>query len=477
MILPQPRRQQRYMMSTRSSSGNKRFDLQALAFSISPEEALETFRKWAEVDQGLKYLINYNSIRIGAAYVPVWSFDVNVRFKGAQSSSKWKPPMFSVYDEGPRGKQDIIFVPNLAAYAGYSYRRSLINPVHSTTLVFMGQQTQPFGGWMLKDMKLRASGNPVSVVPDAWNSTQGRAFSVIKEELQAMADASWPHADAPPPRVQTQVVNARRVFMPTFVIDYQILGLEYRAFVSGCDRSAPVGGLSHQLFGESNFVTSPDFHQTSRNFLSQVWSGGSQLLQRFSIPMLIAIFRPFFTVFWFILLRLWAAFPIAGAAGGLFAGFRKVLQPWMDNRRADAEWERQRQHEAQMKDDENDVKSKDDFDDVSGIAQAYFKLNKDQILRALSGDYDHGQGTFDWYSDWQGTHGNLLRASLWSSWPSLAIYVTLPVLPCNRHLRQFFLSHSPSILIKLGLNSNGRSSRHTSKHINNSSNINSSSSR
>lgn len=398
---------QRCTMSSKSSSNNRRFDLQALPFSISPEEALESFRKWAENDQGLRYLMNYKSIRIGAAYVPVWSFDVNIRFKGAKSSPKWKPPMFRTYDEGPRGQQEIIFVPGLASYAGYSYRRSLINPVHSTTLAFMGDHTQPFGGWMLKDMKLRASGNPVSVVPDAWNSTQGQAFSVVKEELQGIVDSSWPHADEPPPHVQTQVVNARRVFMPTFVIDYSILGLEYRAFVSGCDQSAPVGGVSHQLFGKSNFATSSDFHQSSRNFLSQVWSGGSQLLRRFNLPVLIWIFRPFLTVFWFVILRLWAAFPIAGAAGGIFAGFRKVLQPWMDNRRADAEWERQRQHEAQMREDDKDVKSRDDFDDVSGSAQAYFYRNKVEILRALSGEYDHGEGNFDWYADWQGTWDDL----------------------------------------------------------------------
>mmetsp|Transcript_41476 Transcript_41476/g.46832 ORF Transcript_41476/g.46832 Transcript_41476/m.46832 type:complete len:189 (+) Transcript_41476:76-642(+) len=67
---------------------NNRFDLQALPFSISPEEALESFRKWAEKDQGLRYLMSYNSIRIGAAYVPVWSFDVNIRFQQQQQQQQ-----------------------------------------------------------------------------------------------------------------------------------------------------------------------------------------------------------------------------------------------------------------------------------------------------------------------------------------------------------------------------------------------------
>jgi hypothetical protein len=383
--------------SSSSGSKNRRFDLQALPFSVSPEEALESFRKWAEEDQGLRYLMNYKSVRIGAAYVPVWSFDLNVRFKGAGS---WKPDMFKMYDE--KGVQNIIYIPGLSCYAGYSYRRSLINPVHSTSLVFMGDRTEPFGGWMLKDMKLQASGNYVSVIPDAWCSTQGRAFSVVKEDMQDIVNNEWPHDQGSPPKVQTEVVSSRRVFMPTFVVEYKIFGLEYKAYVSGCDRSAPVGGVSHQLFGDNNMFNNPEFHQSSRNFLTQVSSGATQLLRRFNLPMLIWIFRPFLTVFWFIFLRLFSAFPVIGAAGGLFAGFRKIVQPWMDERRANAEWERQRVHESEMKED-LDMRAMNDFEDLSGSAQTYFNRNRQQILRSLSGEYDHREGDYDWYSDWQGT--------------------------------------------------------------------------
>ena len=380
--------------------------MQALPFSISPEQATERFLKWAENEQGLKYLLDRKSVRIGAAYVPVWSFDLNIRFKGAGS---WKPDMFEGYDKGKGGSQNVIFVPGLACYAGYSYRRSLINPVHSTTLVFLGEKTEPFGGWMLKDMKIQTSGYYISPIPDAWNSTQGRAFSVVKEDLQEIVNQTWLGDTKDAPAVQTEVVSSKRVLMPTFVIDYKILGLEYRAFVSGCDRSAPVGGVSHQLFGDHNMFNSPEFHESSRNFLSQVSTGASQLLRRFNLPMLIWIFRPLATVFWFIILRIWAAFPLIGAAGGAFAGFRKIVQPWMDNRRATADWERQRQHEAEMKED-RDIQSMNDFEDFSGNASKYFYENKEQILRSLSGEFDHEEGDFDWYADWQGKHTSFLRS-------------------------------------------------------------------
>ena len=390
----------------RHFSSKKEFNLRALPFSISPEEALESFRKWAEDDQGLRYLLNYNSIRIGAAYVPVWSFDLNIRFKQETKNTgsySWKPTIFEGYDR--TGRQDVIYLPGgLAAYAGYSYRRSLINSVHSTTLIFMGDQTQPFGSWMLKDMVLKESGLPITVVPDAWNSTQARAFAVVKEELQGIVDGDWIESKIPPPLVQTQVVSARRVFMPTFVIDYKILGLEYQAFVSGCDTSAPVGGVSHQIFeGGDIGGVSPEFQRSSRNLLVQLSSNASRLLQTINLPILLSIFRPLFSLLWFVLVRLATLTPVIGVAGGAFAGFRKVLQPWMDNRKASAEWERQRQNEMYEDEDEASGKSKmNDFNDVAGRARAHFHRNRESILRSLSGDVNHQEGDFDWYTDWQG---------------------------------------------------------------------------
>ena len=142
-----------------SSSSNGRgggrkggFKLDALTFKVSPDEALSAFNKWATEDQGLRYLLNWRNVKITAAFAPVWCFDVNVRFvtKSKATGRKrydLKPEPFTIY------KTDTVHVPGLSAYSGYEYRRSLINPVHNTTLTFMGDKTQPFGSWMLKEMK------------------------------------------------------------------------------------------------------------------------------------------------------------------------------------------------------------------------------------------------------------------------------------------------------------------------------------
>jgi DnaJ domain len=365
-----------------SSTKRDNFQLDALPFTVSPEDALNKFREWAETDQGLKYLLSYSSIRIGAAYVPVWSFDLNVRF-----GSSWKPPMFSIY-EG-----NTLHIPGLATYAGYSYRRSLINPVHSTSLVFLGDETQPFGGWMLRDMILQETKASISVVPDAWNATQARSFHVVTAELQAISDNAWTQ-DGPAPRVQTEIVRSRRVFMPTFVIDYKIMGLDYRSFISGCDTAAPVTGTNHRVFGDYSLFESPEFHQQSRNFLS--WS--SNFLRVQNLPFLMRLFRPAFTVVWFGVLRIWAKIPIIGAATGVVAGYRKILQPWMDNRTATADWERQRENEARM--EEEDVGFRNDFTD-SGAARQFFQRNRRRILDHLGGSHEHKKGAYDWYAEWE----------------------------------------------------------------------------
>jgi hypothetical protein len=376
--------------SSRSKSSN--FKLDALPFSISPEEALEKWRQWAEDDQNLKYLLSYNSIRIGAAYCPVWSFDLNIQFTKDST-----PPLFrSAF--GASGST--IHMPGLSAYAGYSYRRSLVNPVHSTSLVFLGDQTEPFGGWMLRDMKLKSTGAPISIVPDAWNATEGRALQLVRQDLQTLVDSSWSTTTKEEaPTVKLQVVHARRVYMPTFVVDYKILGLEYRAFVSGCDQGAAVAGVSHQILGGDNMFLNPEYHQAARNFLAQPLNA---IMRR---PGLVApLFGRLVTAAWFLFVRAWTKIPIIGLLVGSLAGYRKVYQPWMDNQRASAEWERQRENEAQMEDDDpifhqpND----NDFVDRNGTARSYFYRNRTRILNDLGGDApEHEQGQYGWFEEWQ----------------------------------------------------------------------------
>ena len=250
---------------------------------------------------------------------------------------------------------------------------------------------------MLRDMPLKATGASIPVIPDAWNATRGRALASVREDLQALVDDAWAH-EGEAPAVQLEVETARRVFLPTFVIDYQLLGLEYRAFVSGCDQAAPVAGVSHQVFGNAfvNLV-SPEFQQESRNFLT--WSSTTILRSPQALPFLIRVLRPAAAFLWMGVVRLWSSIPILGAATGLLAGYRKVLQPWMDSRTASADWERQRDAEALEEDGQRSMGA-NDFSD-QGRARRFFYRNREHILSSLSGTQSHEEGTYDWYKEWQ----------------------------------------------------------------------------
>ena len=373
----------RRWQSTNRSGRGEPFQADGLPFTVSPEEATENFYKWAYDEQGLRYLISPNQVRLAASYCPVWSFDVNVRYVVTDSHGQrkfgWKPEVF----RAAYGSQSVIFLPGLSAYAGYTYRRTLLNPLHNISLVFLGNQTVPFGNWMLRDMKLK-NGQSLQIYPDPWNTTKARALLVVKDELKALASES----EHPATHVQIEVVACRRVYMPTYVFAYKLLGAEYTVFVSGCDAGAGVSGDSHQVFQNTEPLA------PSPSFLDKAF-GNAQTAARVLGPRgLAAGLQLLLAIAGRLLIRL----PLIASVATLFVGFRKVVQPFIRNQFATAAWERQREYEALMDDEMADTFS--DFTD-SGSARAYYEQNRGHILRHLSASEEHTRGDYDWYASWE----------------------------------------------------------------------------
>lgn len=370
----------------RSLSTNRRrqesFRADGLPFTISPEESTEKFFKWAYEEQGLRFLLNKNKVRISASYCPVWSFDVNVRYVVTDSQGKeklgWKPEIF----RGAYGNQAVIFLPGMSAYAGYSYRRSLLNPLHNISLLFLGDQTVPFGDWMLRDMKL-ANGAKLGVIPDPWNTTKARAFAVVKDEMEALANES-PYTTT---IIETEVIRARRVYMPTYVFEYKVLGAKYFAFVSGCDTGATVSGDSHKVFEDSDTIA------RSSSYLNQAF-GNAQTVARVLGPRGVATGIQLFLAF---VGRVLVRIPLIASLATLFVGFRKVVHPFIRKRSSTAAWERQRNHEALM---DEAVPIMNNFSD-GGAARRFFEQNRRHIVEQLSRSQEHTRGAFDWYASWE----------------------------------------------------------------------------
>lgn len=357
--------------------------MEALTFSVSPDQALRQFEDWADREQGLGLLLNWNGgVHITAAYVPVWSFDLNVRFS-RDGSYAWKPSVFSVYQNQP-----IVYVSGLACYAGHSYRRSLLNPIHNTTLVFLGDETQPFDRWMLRDMRL-SNGERLQITPDPWNASRHHCLEIVRSDLEAITQAEEPSAV-----VQLQMVNAKRVYMPTYVIEYSILGMQYEAFVSGCDEGAGVSGVNHQVWSSqqpSNFIPSPSFVSNA----STVAQAG---LRVFGTRGILAVASLAIQFVGNLLARFAVRIPAIAVLGGLWVGFRKIVQPWMDQRTATAAWEREREWEQQ---EATSSYRADDFEDYTQAGRRYFQQNRARILRHMSGESEHQQGDYDWYKEWE----------------------------------------------------------------------------
>ena len=303
-----------YQQSNRLlSSNNTRssYKVDALPFTVSPDEAIEKFYKWSDKEQGIQFLLR--SVSITAVYLPVWSFDLNIRFATQNKNSKGtttrqydsKPALFSIYDN------DVVHLPGISAYAGYDYRRLLIDPIHTTSLVFLGNQTQPFGSWMLRSMTM-SNGHTLTINVDPWNAPRGRAFEVVMETFQKLANTD----KIGPCTVEAQLLKSRRVYMPTYAVSYTILGAEYQAFVSGCDVAAGVSGISHVVWSTKVQVPS--------NFLQSA----ANMAQRASGPM---------GLLWLaqgilgLVARILTRFPLFAALGAGIVGFRKFVQPWYVN--------------------------------------------------------------------------------------------------------------------------------------------------
>eukprot|EP00977_Amphora_coffeiformis_P000490 scaffold118_cov185-Amphora_coffeaeformis.AAC.10 len=392
---------------TVTTDSNKQglYDIYALPFSVSPEEALEKFETWADREQGLSYMKS-SQVKLSAAYCPVWSFDLNLRFLVTNKTDgrkrlDWKPSLLQVY-----GTQSIVHLPGVAAYAGYNYRRSLVNAVHNTSLIFLRDQLVPFGPWMLRPMPAPSSDKddspPLQIDPDPWNATRRRALAVVREEWQALASHDYqqnqPDKSEDVVTVQSQVVRAKRVYMPTYVLEYSVLGATYQAFVSGADQGAAVSGVSHQLWETTPRTTQQQqqFAQSSfgaiRRVMVTLQNAANVLGPRNIGVLLVSILQIGVSVLGRLLLRI----PILAAAAGVWIGIRKVLWPYFTNRAAAADWERERQFDATFAEK---IRG-DDFDDTTGTAERFFQRNRAAILRALAGEHEHGKGDFDWYDDW-----------------------------------------------------------------------------
>jgi len=389
-----------------SSQNKRRFQLDALPFTVTPTEANAKFEQWANHEQGLRPLLSIGTTKLTATYAPFWYFDLNVRFVapagGLFSSDSQRSaipePFRSAFPNPPNG---VIHIPGLAAYAGFSYRRSLIDTVHNTTPVFLRKDIVPFGSWMIKPLKY--DGQKLNVFPDPWNATRERAFSVVYDELHAMANDQYHEqiksSDATNNEVglETQRLSSKRIYMPTYIVEYTILGVTYQAFLSGCDHSIQVSGVSHKTIFSSGSEGERVLEGAS-SFLSslprRVVPTAATVLQAFGLRPFVALAQ----IGWSVLSRVAMKVHVIGLFSGAYVAWKKIFRPFMDNRTTTAEWERQRNYDSQTSESYHE----DSFRD-KGLARAYFTRNQERILRKLSGDEGRQQEreSYEWYGQWE----------------------------------------------------------------------------
>lgn len=236
----------------------------------------------------------------------------------------------------------------------------------------------------------------LEVFPDPWNATRSSAFSVIYDELHDMANEQRQSTNYEV-TVESERLSSRRIYMPTYVVEYTILGITYKAYLSGIDPSVQVSGVSHQtIFSDGS--TGDQVLQGASSFLStlpqRVVPTAASALQFFGLRPFVAIGR----IGWTVVSRVAMKFHLIGLFGGLFVAWRKIFRPYMDDRNATTEWERQRDREAQTSESFHE----DSFRDT-GSAKRYFTINQKRILGSLRGEEGRKeeQESTQWYAQWE----------------------------------------------------------------------------
>ncbi len=378
----------------RRHSSSSSFQLDALPFSVSPDVAFSSFERWLTEDQGVPQSL-ITEVKIEAAYVPVWSFDLYVRFDGNVPE-----PLASAFH--PR--TDVMYLPGLSGYAGYFYRPSLIQPVHSTSLLYLASSPNksenpilPFSSYMLRPMVRASTGQSIPVNADPWTASPKVCLSAIRDQLQQLVNDD---ANIDNSRPNLQVISMKRVYLPTFVFQYKLgfwrnSGISYQAFVSGCDAGSVVSGVSHSVL--PSFLDSNNL-KLSPQILSPIFQTSHRVLRGdFGTPLQLFFVQMVSNVLNVAIRIIPRKIPIIGAISTLFIGFRKFIQPWMDQSIATAKWERERMNQKQ--DSEQHVTN--DFVINNDRPKRFFDNNYKRILDHLGPDQSHQQGSYDWYHDWE----------------------------------------------------------------------------
>ena len=263
----------------------------------------------------------------------------------------------------------------------------------------------------------------LEIYPDPWNATRERAYSVICDELRDMANAQYRErtgtsssslGDGDFVGVETERLAARRIYMPTYVIDYTVLGISYRAVISGCDPSMRVSGVSHRMtpFAPDDNAMGPtaqDGRGGASSFLSnihrRVAPAAAGIFQLFGPRPFVVVARAVLTV----LSRIALKVPMIGmVGGGLYVAYGKLIRPYMDDRAATAEWEGRRDRESSRGDGGASTSVHEDSFKDDGAAKAYFVANEARILSSLGrmegrrDDDNSGAGEGpEWYEQWE----------------------------------------------------------------------------
>ena len=232
------------------------YGIKAIPFSIYTDKAIRKFHEWRD-DHDVTLFFDDRSVSIEALMLPFWTFDLYLRF---QDHSSLKPSVLQAYKILQEETGSTIFLPGMSSYAGYLYKQdahNLLNVVHSSSLLFeksndlnndhivKADPVKNLLPWMLDDLPYR-QGDGLPVYSDAWGSSlMDSLTSMLRNCLVPFLFRT--HDETLSSSIDVMVKSATRLYLPTYVIKYKVLGTQFQAFASGWSIDSTVSGIPRVL--------------------------------------------------------------------------------------------------------------------------------------------------------------------------------------------------------------------------------------
>ena len=205
--------------SNNSSNNSSNTNLKGLPFSTPPSIVITAYEEFKK-DNGINYFVNDKNTILLASFTPFHVFDFNSLTSRGVATAHESVPI----------------------YAGYNYRRRIANLIHENSLPTSVQDANlpDFNPSWLRKIIL-PDDSRITIDTDPWSSHKSTCWRLARQDACKLLGVKN-YED-----VQFELVEATRVYLPSYIFEYSLLNQNFRVCFSGCGEPYPISASDHKI--------------------------------------------------------------------------------------------------------------------------------------------------------------------------------------------------------------------------------------